>query len=154
MKSIKQLANDLQISRSSVEARMNKIPNFRKKYTHKHQNRVLINQEGCRLISKGRESLTVPGRQTSVSQDLGSIIRTQNQTIQRLTNLLNQLQRLEFSFETENKSLRNRIAKLSNHNRYPNQKVVPLHHLSSSQPTRKSHLRKKLSSFWRQFFGK
>lgn len=49
---IKQLASQLKISRPTVEVRMNHIPDFRDKYTKKQGNKIMINDEGCKLIAQ------------------------------------------------------------------------------------------------------
>ena len=166
---IKQLANRLKISRPTVEVRMNHIPNFRKQYTSKHGNKIMINDLGCKLIAKTKAAphrkrthqasrqhdpvvLKVLHGQTANQH---AIIKDQSQTIQKLTKLLDQQQQLQLSTQSENKHLKRRVKKLTHVSTQNN--VIGLNHKRLSDVGHVSKPRRskpKKTGFWSRFFGK
>lgn len=58
MKSLTELSHDLGISKPSIYQRMNKISNFRSKYTFKNNNILMIKNKGISLISNPKSNST------------------------------------------------------------------------------------------------
>ncbi|XIF20188.1 MAG: DUF536 domain-containing protein [Acetilactobacillus jinshanensis] len=166
---IKQLASRLHISRPTVEVRMNHIPNFREKYTRKQGNKIMVNDVGCKLIAKSK---TAPHHQVSEHRDRemvlkvlhnqaleqSNMIKNQDQTIKKLTKLLDQQQQLQLSTETENKTLKRRVKKLThvstkdtkdNVLAFNNQNLSSIGKITKPKEKKMRH-----HKFWRRFFGK
>ena len=124
-KTIKEIANQLGISKQAVQLRMNDIQGFRSKYAHKVGNHLEINDKGVQLLTNPNTQ----NRQTSQQDrqpkndnngkqvnNLESVILQQleikDKQIAQLQKALDQQQQLQLATIRENRKLKDQIQEL------------------------------------------
>lgn len=103
-KTIRQLAEELQVSKTAIRNKMNSIPEFREKYTQTFDGVIFVTVEGCEKVaesfSKVAESCRKPQTESSGNQVSGDFvaflmgqIAEKDRQIETLQRLLEEQQR-------------------------------------------------------------
>lgn len=172
-KTIKQLADDLGISKQAVQQRMNDIPAFRDQYTKKVGNRLVINDTGVSLLTNNdkqeRQSTSDKKqerqakidkndkqngkKQQGLTDDLTSALlnqlNTKDEQIAQLQKALDQQQQLQLAIVQENHQLKERIEHLGGYvesGKNNKQAESDSNTEKSTEPAKKG--------FWGRLFGK
>lgn len=126
-KTVKQVSQELGISKPAVTQRMNAIENFRLHYTHKVGNRLEINEQGIYLLNnysfKRHKSLN-SWKSDDNNQLANSYLTEQisvkdkqianlQKSLDKQQTLLDQQQQLQLAIVSENRQLKEKVRKLS-----------------------------------------
>lgn len=137
-KTVRQVSQELGISKPAITQRMNAIKSFRSNYTHKVGNHLEINEKGVALLSnynnENHQFKTISGKQmcnenskngkNSKQVDITYLMRqievkdkqmdNLQKSLDKQQTLLNQQQQLQLTTVTENRKLKERVQKLNN----------------------------------------
>lgn len=157
-KTIKEIADDLHITKPAVQQRINTINDFRKNHTSKIGNRLVVDDEGVLLIEnygksdkqnqkkqkvkndkkgKNDKQKTTP----DVNQALIAQLEVKDEQIAKLQKMLDQQQQLQLATLTENRALKQQVDDLGG---YLETTAVPPTN-SESKAVKKS--------IWKRIFG-
>ncbi|MCK8624772.1 hypothetical protein [Apilactobacillus xinyiensis] len=113
---IKEIALELGITKQAVQSRMNDIEDFRDKYTTKSGNKLLVNEEGYKLLSNGGNNKRLAnlslGLNSLISEQLNDKkvqINKQNQQINELHKMLDDAHKIHLHLLDENKKLKQQL---------------------------------------------
>lgn len=118
-KTIRQLSEELKLSKQAINQRINSINGFRSKHTYKVKNHLEIDNQGVKMLAnfgKQKRQERQPNQQDK-NDKIDHILRKQldvkDQQIANLQQALDQQQRLQIATVTENHRLKEHIRKLS-----------------------------------------
>ncbi|KRM67639.1 hypothetical protein [Apilactobacillus ozensis] len=112
---IKEIALELGITKQAVQSRMNDIDNFRQKYTTKSGNKLIVNDEGYKLLSSGNNkkisnlSIGLNALVAEQIKDQKAQINKQNNQINELHKMLNDAHKIHLKLLNENNNLKERV---------------------------------------------
>lgn len=138
-KTIRQLSEELKLSKQAINQRINSINGFRSKHTYKVKNHLEIDNQGVKLLAnfdKQKRQERQPNRQAENDKDknidhiLLKQLDVKDQQIFKLQKSLDQQQQLQLATLAENRQLKGHIQELNGL-------------LESSNSTQKQQLTKK-----------
>lgn len=121
-KTIRQLSEELKLSKQAINQRINSINGFRSKHTYKVKNHLEIDNQGVKLLAnfdKQKRQERQPNRQAENDKDknidhiLLKQLDVKDQQISKLQKSLDQQQQLQLTTLAENRQLKNHIQELS-----------------------------------------
>lgn len=121
-KTIRQLSEELRLSKQAINQRINSINGFRSKHTYKVKNYLEIDNQGVKLLAnfdKQKRQERQPNRQAendkdkNINQILLKQLDVKDQQISKLQKSLDQQQQLQLATLAENRQLKNHIQELS-----------------------------------------
>lgn len=128
-KTIRQLSEELQLSKQAINQRISSIKGFRSKHTHKVKNHLEIDEQGVKMLANfdkqkrqdqqvDRQERQVKNgkqdkRETNVNNVLLKQLDVKDQQISKLQKSLDQQQQLQLAALAENHQLKNHIQELS-----------------------------------------
>lgn len=128
-KTIRQLSEELQLSKQAINQRISSIKDFRSKHTHKVKNHLEIDEQGVKMLAnfdkKKRQDQQVnrqerqaendkqDKKQTNINDVLLKQLDVKDQQISKLQKSLDQQQQLQLATLAENRQLKGHIQKLS-----------------------------------------
>ena len=121
-KTIRQLSEELKLSKQGINQRINSINGFRSKHTYKVKNHLEIDNQGVKLLAnfdKQKRQERQPNRQAendkdkNIDQILLKQLDVKDQQIANLQQALDQQQKLQMATVAENHRLKEHIQKLS-----------------------------------------
>ncbi len=128
-KTIRQLSEELQLSKQAVNQRISSIKDFRSKHTHKVKNHLEIDEQGVEMLANfdkqkrqdqqvDRQERQVKNdkqdkRETNINDVLLKQLDIKDQQISKLQKSLDQQQQLQLATLAENRQLKGHIQKLS-----------------------------------------
>ena len=142
-KTIRQLSEELKLSKQAINQRINSINGFRSKHTYKVKNHLEIDNQGVKMLAnfdKQKRQERQPNRQAendkdkNIDQILLKQLDVKDQQISKLQKSLDQQQQLQLTTLAENRQLKNHIQELSGL-------------LESSNSTQKRQVTKKNDNF-------
>lgn len=121
-KTIRQLSEELKLSKQAINQRINSINGFRSKHTYKVKNHLEIDNQGVKLLAnfdKQKRQERQPNRQAENDKDknidhiLLKQLDVKDQQIANLQQALDQQQKLQIATVAENRQLKEHVRKLS-----------------------------------------
>lgn len=121
-KTIRQLSEELRLSKQAINQRINSINGFRSKHTHKVKNHLEIDNQGVKMLAnldKQKRQERQPNRQAendkdkNIDQILLKQVDVKDQQIANLQQALDQQQKLQIATVAENHRLKEHVQKLS-----------------------------------------
>lgn len=128
-KTIRQLSEELQLSKQAINQRISSIKDFRSKYTHKVKNHLEIDEQGVKILAnfdkqkrqdqqvnrqeRQAENDKQDKKKTNINDVLLKQLDVKDQQISKLQKSLDQQQQLQLATLTENRQLKGHIQKLS-----------------------------------------
>ena len=121
-KTIRQLSEELKLSKQGINQRINSINGFRSKHTYKVKNHLEIDNQGVKMLAnfdKQKRQERQPNRQAendkdkNIDQILLKQLDVKDQQISKLQKSLDQQQQLQLATLTENRQLKDHIQELS-----------------------------------------
>lgn len=121
-KTIRQLSEELELSKQGINQRINSINGFRSKHTYKVKNHLEIDNQGVKMLAnfdKQKRQERQPNRQAENDKDknidhiLLKQLDVKDQQIANLQQALEQQQKLQIATVAENHRLKEHVQKLS-----------------------------------------
>lgn len=121
-KTIRQLSEELKLSKQAINQRINSINGFRSKHTYKVKNHLEIDNQGVKMLAnfdKQKRQERQPNQQDKNDKDknidhlLLKQLDVKDQQISKLQKSLDQQQQLQLATLAENRQLKNHIQELS-----------------------------------------
>ncbi len=121
-KTIRQLSEELKLSKQAINQRINSINGFRSKHTYKVKNHLEIDNQGVKLLAnfdkqKQQERQTNRQAENDKDKNIDHILLKQldvkDQQIANLQQALDQQQKLQIATVAENHQLKEHVRKLS-----------------------------------------
>ena len=121
-KTIRQLSEELKLSKQAINQRINSINGFRSKHTYKVKNHLEIDNQGVKMLAnfdKQKRQERQPNRQAendkdkNIDQILLKQLDVKDQQISKLQKSLDQQQQLQLATLAENRQLKEHVRKLS-----------------------------------------
>lgn len=121
-KTIRQLSEELKLSKQAINQRINSINGFRSKHTYKVKNHLEIDNQGVKMLAnfdKQKRQERQPNRQDENDKDknidhiLLKQLDVKDQQIANLQQALDQQQKLQIATVSENHRLKEHVRKLS-----------------------------------------
>lgn len=121
-KTIRQLSEELKLSKQAINQRINSINGFRSKHTYKVKNHLEIDNQGVKMLAnfdKQKRQERQPNRQAENDKDknidhiLLKQLDVKDQQIANLQQALDQQQKLQIATVSENHRLKEHVRKLS-----------------------------------------
>ncbi|MCP9334273.1 DUF536 domain-containing protein [Lentilactobacillus hilgardii] len=121
-KTIRQLSEELKLSKQAINQRINSINGFRSKHTYKVKNHLEIDNQGVKMLAnfdKQKRQERQPNRQAendkdkNIDQILLKQLDVKDQQIANLQQALDQQQKLQIATVSENHRLKEHVRKLS-----------------------------------------
>ena len=121
-KTIRQLSEELKLSKQAINQRINSINGFRSKHTYKVKNHLEIDNPGVKMLAnfdkqKRQERQTNRQAENDKDKNIDHILLKQldvkDQQISKLQKSLDQQQQLQLATLAENRQLKNHIQELS-----------------------------------------
>ena len=121
-KTIRQLSEELKLSKQAINQRINSINGFRSKHTYKVKNHLEIDNQGVKMLAnfdkqKRQERQTNRQAENDKDKNIDHILLKQldvkDQQISKLQKSLDQQQQLQLATLAENRQLKNHIQELS-----------------------------------------
>mgnify|MGYP001003016142 FL=1 len=121
-KTIRQLSEELKLSKQAINQRINSINGFRSKHTYKVKNHLEIDNQGVKLLAnfdkqKRQERQTNRQAENDKDKNIDHILLKQldvkDQQIANLQQALDQQQKLQIATVSENHRLKEHVRKLS-----------------------------------------
>lgn len=121
-KTIRQLSEELRLSKQAINQRINSINGFRSKHTYKVKNHLEIDNQGVKMLAnfdKQKRQERQPNRQAendkdkNIDQILLKQLDVKDQQIANLQQALDQQQKLQIATVAENHQLKEHVQKLS-----------------------------------------
>ena len=121
-KTIRQLSEELKLSKQAINQRINSINGFRSKHTYKVKNHLEIDNQGVKILAnfdKQKRQEQQPNRQAENDKDenidhiLLKQLDVKDQQIANLQQALDQQQQLQLAIVAENRQLKEHVQKLS-----------------------------------------
>ena len=121
-KTIRQLSEELKLSKQAINQRINSINGFRSKHTYKVKNHLEIDNQGVKMLAnfdKQKRQERQPNRQAendkdkNIEQILLKQLDVKDQQIAKLQQALDQQQKLQIATVAENRQLKEHVRKLS-----------------------------------------
>ncbi len=121
-KTIRQLSEELKLSKQAINQRINSINGFRSKHTYKVKNHLEIDNQGVKMLAnfdKQKRQERQPNRQAendkdkNIDQILLKQLNVKDQQIANLQQALDQQQKLQIATVSENHRLKEHVRKLS-----------------------------------------
>lgn len=128
-KTIRQLSEELQLSKQAINQRIFSIKDFRSKHTHKVKNHLEIDEQGVKMLANfdkqkrqdqqvDRQERQVKNdkqnkRETNINDVLLKQLNVKDQQISKLQKSLDQQQQLQLATLAENRQLKGHIQKLN-----------------------------------------
>ncbi|WP_334263786.1 DUF536 domain-containing protein [Lactiplantibacillus plantarum] len=121
-KTIRQLSEELKLSKQAINQRINSINGFRSKHTYKVKNHLEIDNQGVKMLAnfdKQKRQERQPNRQAENDKDknidhiLLKQLDVKDQQIANLQQALDQQQKLQIATVAENHQLKEHVRKLS-----------------------------------------
>lgn len=128
-KTIRQLSEELQLSKQAINQRISSIKGFRSKHTHKVKNHLEIDEQGVEMLANfdkqkrqdqqvDRQERQVKNdkqdkRETNINDVLLKQLDVKDQQISKLQKSLDQQQQLQLATLAENRQLKGHIQKLN-----------------------------------------
>lgn len=121
-KTIRQLSEELRLSKQAINQRINSINGFRSKHTHKVKNHLEIDNQGVKMLAnfdKQKRQERQPNRQAendkdkNIDQILLKQLDVKDQQIANLQQALDQQQKLQIATVAENHQLKEHVRELS-----------------------------------------
>lgn len=121
-KTIRQLSEELRLSKQAINQRINSINGFRIKHTYKVKNHLEIDNQGVKMLAnfdKQKRQERQPNRQAendkgkNIDQILLKQLDVKDQQIANLQQALDQQQKLQIATVAENHRLKEHVQKLS-----------------------------------------
>ena len=127
-KTIRQLSEELQLSKQAINQRISSIKDFRSKHTHKVKNHLEIDEQGVKMLANfdkqkrqdqqvDRQERQVKNdkqdkRETNINNVLLKQLDVKDQQISKLQKSLDQQQQLQLATLAENRQLKDQIKEL------------------------------------------
>ena len=128
-KTIRQLSEELQLSKQAINQRISSIKDFRSKHTHKVKNHLEIDEQGVKMLAnfdkQKRQDQQVnrqerqakndkqDKKKTNINDVLLKQLDVKDQQISKLQKSLDQQQQLQLAILAENRQLKGHIQELS-----------------------------------------
>ncbi|WP_414966154.1 DUF536 domain-containing protein [Lactiplantibacillus plantarum] len=128
-KTIRQLSEELQLSKQAINQRISSIKGFRSKHTHKVKNHLEIDEQGVKMLAnfdkqkrqdqqadrqeRQTENDKQDKKETNTNNVLLEQINVKDQQISKLQKSLDQQQQLQLATLAENRQLKGQIQELS-----------------------------------------
>lgn len=121
-KTIRQLSEELQLSKQAINQRISSIKGFRSKHTYKVKNHLEIDEQGVEMLAnfdkQKRQERQVKNdkqdkRETNINDVLLKQLDVKDQQISKLQKSLDQQQQLQLATLAENRQLKGHIQKLN-----------------------------------------
>ncbi|MFQ4155476.1 DUF536 domain-containing protein [Pediococcus pentosaceus] len=128
-KTIRQLSEELQLSKQAINQRISSIKDFRSKHTHKVKNHLEIDEQGVKMLADfgkqkrqdqqvDRQERQVKNdkqdkRETNINDVLLKQLDIKDQQISKLQKSLDQQQQLQLATLAENRQLKGHIQELN-----------------------------------------
>lgn len=128
-KTIRQLSEELQLSKQAINQRISSIKDFRSKHTHKVKNHLEIDEQGVKMLANfdkqkrqdqqvnRQERQTENDKQDKKKTNINDVLLKQldvkDQQISKLQKSLDQQQQLQLATLAENRQLKGHIQKLN-----------------------------------------
>lgn len=128
-KTIRQLSEELQLSKQAINQRISSIKGFRSRHTHKVKNHLEIDEQGVKMLANfnkqkrqdqqvDRQERQVKDdkqdkRETNINNILLKQLNVKDQQISKLQKSLDQQQQLQLATLAENRQLKGQIQELS-----------------------------------------
>lgn len=118
-KTIRQLSEELKLSKQGINQRINSINGFRSKHTYKVKNHLEVDNQGVKMLANFDKQKRQPNRQAendkdkNIDQILLKQLDVKDQQISKLQKSLDQQQQLQLATLAENRQLKGHIQKLS-----------------------------------------
>ncbi|MFT8413503.1 MAG: DUF536 domain-containing protein [Oenococcus oeni] len=128
-KTIRQLSEELQLSKQAINQRIFSIKDFRSKHTHKVKNHLEIDEQGVKMLANfdkqkrqdqqvDRQERQVKNdkqnkRETNINDVLLKQLDVKDQQIFKLQKSLDQQQQLQLAAVTENRELKEKVESLN-----------------------------------------
>ncbi|ANZ65647.1 hypothetical protein AYR62_16335 (plasmid) [Secundilactobacillus paracollinoides] len=118
-KTIKELADELKLSKQAINQRINSINGFRSKHTYKVKNHLEIDDRGVKVLANFDKQKRQQNQQdkNDKNENINHILLKQldvkDQQIANLQQALNQQQKLQIATVAENHQLKEHVRKLS-----------------------------------------
>lgn len=128
-KTIRQLSEELQLSKQAINQRISSIKDFRSKHTHKVKNHLEIDDQGVKMLAnfdkqkrqdqqvnrqeRQAENDKQDKKQTNINDVLLKQLDVKDQQISKLQKSLDQQQQLQLATLAENRQLKGHIQKLN-----------------------------------------
>ena len=121
-KTIRQLSEELKLSKQAINQRINSINGFRSKHTYKVKNHLEIDNQGVKMLAnfdkqKRQERQTNRQAENDKDKNIDQILLKQldvkDQQIANLQQALDQQQKLQIATVSENHRLKEHVRKLS-----------------------------------------
>jgi hypothetical protein len=128
-KTIRQLSEELKLSKQAINQRISSINGFRSKHTHKVKNHLEIDEQGVKMLAnfdkqtrkyqqKKRQARQVENekqdkKKTNIDDALLKQLNVKDQQIANLQQALDQQQKLQMATVAENHQLKEHVQKLS-----------------------------------------
>jgi len=121
-KTIRQLSEELKLSKQGINQRINSINGFRSKHTYKVKNHLEIDNQGVKMLAnfdKQKRQERQPNRQAendkdkNIDQILLKQLDVKDKQIANLQQALDQQQKLQIATVSENHRLKEHVRKLS-----------------------------------------
>lgn len=121
-KTIRQLSEELKLSKQAINQRINSINGFRSKHTYKVKNHLEIDNQGVKMLAnfgKQKRQDRQPNQQDkndneeNIDHILLKQLDVKDQQIAKLQQALDQQQKLQIATVAENRQLKEHVRKLS-----------------------------------------
>ena len=128
-KTIRQLSEELQLSKQAINQRISSIKDFRSKHTHKVKNHLEIDEQGVKILAnfdkqkrqdqqvnrqeRQAENDKQDKKKTNINDVLLKQLDVKDQQISKLQKSLDQQQQLQLATLAENRQLKGHIQKLN-----------------------------------------
>lgn len=128
-KTIRQLSEELQLSKQAINQRISSIKDFRSKHTHKVKNHLEIDERGVKMLAnfdkqkrqdqqvnrqeRQAENDKQDKKKTNINNVLLKQLDVKDQQISKLQKSLDQQQQLQLATLAENRQLKGHIQKLN-----------------------------------------
>lgn len=128
-KTIRQLSEELQLSKQAINQRISSIKDFRSKHTHKVKNHLEIDERGVKMLAnfdkqkrqdqqvnrqeRQAENDKQDKKKTNINDVLLKQLDVKDQQISKLQKSLDQQQQLQLATLAENRQLKGHIQKLN-----------------------------------------
>lgn len=128
-KTIRQLSEELQLSKQAINQRISSIKDFRSKHTHKVKNHLEIDEQGVKMLAnfdkqkrqdqqvdrqeRQAENDKQDKKETIINNVLLKQLDVKDQQISKLQKSLDQQQQLQLATLAENRQLKGHIQKLN-----------------------------------------
>jgi len=121
-KTIRQLSEELKLSKQAINQRINSINGFRSKHIYKVKNHLEIDDQGVKLLinsykQKRQDRQAENDKQDKKEKNIDNVLLkqldTKDQQISKLQKSLDQQQKLQLATLAENRQLKGQIQELS-----------------------------------------